>query len=315
MSNRGLPPRPDLDQYKKQAKELASQFAVGTPEVRERIGNYHPRFQKQVREAIPSASLQLSDAQLILAREHGFLTWGEFARYIRTLQEDRSKPAVPSDVQVPIVERISAAGVELEAHITGVDGARGIVLLIAASGSRRYHPSYRYLANALNQASICAVSADLFTEEEELADLDTGQLESDIRLLAKRASALTEWVQRDPRFQDLLLGCFASGSSAAAAMLVAGEQTGRIRSIVLGAGRPDLAGPWLWRVHAPTLFVVGGRDAVTLGFTQSRLAPFPHGVDRKLAVLDGVYNIFEEPGALENTAHLAINWFRQYMAI
>jgi hypothetical protein len=45
MSNRGLPPRPDVEQYKKQAKELVKGRTAAQPEAVERIGNYHPRLQ------------------------------------------------------------------------------------------------------------------------------------------------------------------------------------------------------------------------------------------------------------------------------
>jgi len=204
--------------------------------------------------------------------------------------------------------------VELEVHIAGWENARGIVLFPQASGTQRYHPSYRYLAQELHGGSICTVLADLLTEEQELAHLETGETQIDLRLLGKRIADLTDWIRQDARFQGLPLGYFSSGNGAAAAMLAAVDRPEAIRAIVSASGRPDLAGPWLWRVQAPTLFVLGSRDTVGLGFTQSLLAPMPHTVDRKLAVIEDADQVVKSQDALRKTASLALDWFHRYLA-
>jgi len=96
--------------------------------------------------------------------------------------------------------------------------------------------------------------------------------------------------------------------------LAAGDRPGAIRAIVSASGRPDLAGPWLWRVQAPTLFMLGSRDRVALGFTQSILAPIPHSVDRKLAVIEDAHQVVEGQDALRKTASLSLDWFHRYLA-
>ncbi|MGH9647107.1 MAG: alpha/beta fold hydrolase [Bryobacteraceae bacterium] len=314
MSTRDLPARPDLKQYKKQAKELVKSRAAAMPEALQRIGKYHPRFQKPTGGDIHRTSFKLSDAQLTIAREYDFDTWSQFARHIQTLHPAESN-ASAEPVSPILTEQIRVGGARLEAHITGAEGGKGLVLFAQASGSHRYHPSNRYLAHQLNRASICTVLADLLTEDEELADFETGNLGIDIGLLGKRTTGITDWLSQDSRFKDLPLGYLASGNGAAAAMFAAGERPGLIRAVVSGGGRPDLAGPWLWMVQAPTLFVVGSRDTVKLGFTQSIMAQLPQSVDRRLAVLEGSQHVFEEPDALEGTATLAVDWLQRYLAL
>jgi putative phosphoribosyl transferase len=306
MSNRGLPPRPDVEQYKKQAKDLIKSRTAEAPEALERIGKYHPRFQGLPHLDIQGAPFKLSDAQLTIAREHGFPTWSKFAAHVKSARSVSADPIFS-------IERVIVGRIELEIHITSLQNARGIVLFPQASGAQRYHPNYRYLAREIQGESISTVLMDLLTEDEELADLETGEMKIDVPLLGKRAAELTNWIRHDARFQGLPVGYFSSGTGAAAAMWAAGDRPGDIRAIVSASGRPDLAGPWLWRVQAPTLFVVGSRDTVRLGFTQSILAPIPQTVDRKLAVIEGAHQVDENQDALSKTASLSRNWFNRYL--
>jgi putative phosphoribosyl transferase len=313
MPTRNLPARPDLEQYRKQAKELCKDRATSVSAALDRIRQYHPRFRDLPDFDIQHAAFKLSDAQLTIAREHDFDTWPQFAAHVQNLQPQNSSPGTPGANE--FMERVLVGGVELEAFITGVENAKGVVLFTQASGSSRYHPGFRYIAHELNRASICTVLADLLTEEEELADAENEQLQFDVRLLGKRVTVLTDWMVQHPRLKHLAPGYFASGNGSAAAMFAAGERTGLIRAIVSGGGRPDLAGPWLWRVQAPTLFVVGSKDTVAVGFTKSIMAPLLHNMDRKFAVIDGAHHLYEEQDALNKTAALTCGWFRQYLAV
>ena len=44
MAAKTLPPRPNLEQYKKQAKELVKAWKAGDPATLARITEYHPRL-------------------------------------------------------------------------------------------------------------------------------------------------------------------------------------------------------------------------------------------------------------------------------
>lgn len=84
MPDKFLPDQPNLKQYKKQAKDLLHAHAQAEPTALTRISRHHPRLLNQRLDTIRLASFQLSDAQLVIAREHGFESWPKFARHIET---------------------------------------------------------------------------------------------------------------------------------------------------------------------------------------------------------------------------------------
>ena len=88
MPDRTLPDFPNLEQYRKQAKEFLRDVRASRPGAEARIRKHHPRFRSFDSEA--SRRLSLADAQLVLAREHGYSSWAEFARHIETLRIIRS---------------------------------------------------------------------------------------------------------------------------------------------------------------------------------------------------------------------------------
>ncbi len=96
MNRKELPARPSLEQYKKQAKELIKEFKAiqrrtsGDPEAIQRIKKHHPRLQKLPEAEIRSAKFALADAQLVIAREHGFESWPKFAKHIEALNRERT---------------------------------------------------------------------------------------------------------------------------------------------------------------------------------------------------------------------------------
>ncbi|MFZ1059879.1 MAG: phosphoribosyltransferase, partial [Candidatus Rokuibacteriota bacterium] len=91
----------------------------------------------------------------------------------------------------------------------------------------------------------------------------------------------------------------------------AGEPGARVAAIVSRGGRPDLAGPRLGAVTAPTLLIVGGDDRVVLDL--NRRAQQALRCVNELAVVPGATHLFEEPGALEQVADLAREWFRRHL--
>ena len=73
-----LPPRPNLEQLKKQAKTILKAHQAKDPHVLKRIQEHHPRWRKASPTEILSAHFTLSDAQLVVANEYGFETWSKF---------------------------------------------------------------------------------------------------------------------------------------------------------------------------------------------------------------------------------------------
>jgi hypothetical protein len=90
MPDRTLPERPNLDQYKKQAKDLARDCLSGLPEALARLHAHHPKS--------TSAPTTLTAAQLVVARDHGFASWPKFSAHIETLRVQRSVESLADPV-------------------------------------------------------------------------------------------------------------------------------------------------------------------------------------------------------------------------
>lgn len=115
MPDKSLPNRPNLEQYRKQAKDLLRSHARAELIALDRIARYHPRFQDQSPNLIRAVPFQLADAQLVLAREYGFESWQRFAKQINTLRLTRDVASL-SD---PMAAFMEAACVPLDAHSSG----------------------------------------------------------------------------------------------------------------------------------------------------------------------------------------------------
>jgi hypothetical protein len=99
MPVRPLPPNPNLDHLKHQAKDLLRAHAARSPEVAQRIREFHPRFHHSTDAEIFGSHLKLSDAQLTIARESGFDSWTRLKRHIE-------KPTLVDRLDLPHHERI-----------------------------------------------------------------------------------------------------------------------------------------------------------------------------------------------------------------
>lgn len=208
--------------------------------------------------------------------------------------------------------RVVAGPVTLEGNLTLPAGARGVVLFAHGSGSSRLSPRNRYVAQLLNEGKLATLLIDLLTPAEGVIDLQSAHLRFDIGLLAERLIGATDWLTQYPDSRHLRVGYFGASTGAAAALVAAAERPRVVGAIVSRGGRPDLAGPALARVQAPTLLIVGGDDTPIIelnrqAFTQLR-------GEKRLAIIPGATHLFEEPGALEQVARLAREWLERYLA-
>ena len=202
---------------------------------------------------------------------------------------------------------IPLESVRLEGDLSIPTGARGAVLFAHGSGSSRRSPRNRYVADVLNESGLATLLIDLLTEGENEVDLQTTHLRFDIPFLAARLVGITEWLRKYPETACLKIGHFGASTGAGAALVAAARLPHVIRAVVSRGGRPDLAGPALAEVHAPTLLIVGGADAVVLDLNQQALGMLH--CEKALKVVPGASHLFEEPGALNKAAELARDWF------
>ena len=84
-----------------------------------------------------------------------------------------------------------------------------------------------------------------------------------------------------------------------------------MHAIVSRGGRPDLAGPALGRVETLTLLIVGGNDPVVIELNRAALAQLR--CEKQLVIVPGATHLFKEPGALDEVARLARQWFARHL--
>jgi putative phosphoribosyl transferase len=165
----------------------------------------------------------------------------------------------------------------------------------------------------LQSQGIATLLFDLLTREEESFDELTGALRFDIPFLAERLISATQWVMQRPDLQDFGIGYFGASTGAGAALVAASKLPGVVRTVVSRGGRPDLAGDSLRAVEAPTLLIVGGKDEPVIELNRTALARLKCP-EKKLVIVPGATHLFEEPGALEEVAGIAADWFAGHLA-
>jgi putative phosphoribosyl transferase len=206
---------------------------------------------------------------------------------------------------------IATAGATLEADVVVPEPALGVVLFAHGSGSGRHSPRNRYVAGELQKAGLATVLADLLTPQEEQVDAQTGALRFDISLLGERLVALTDWLVTQERTADLGVGLFGASTGAAAALVAAAKRPASVGAAVSRGGRPDLAGGLLRLVRQPVLLMVGERDPTVLDLNRRAMQEL--GGETTLAIVPAASHLFEEPGALEQVARLAREWFLDHL--
>ncbi len=207
--------------------------------------------------------------------------------------------------------RIETAGVSLNGDLSIPAEAAGIVVFVHGSGSSRFSQRNRAVADVLIHARLATVLLDLLTDAEERTDAVTAEFRFDIPLLAERTTGVVDWAAESPQTASLPIGLFGASTGAAAALIAAAQRPQRVRAVVSRGGRPDLADAALENVTAPTLLIVGGRDEPVIDLNRQAFARLPG--ERELQIVPGATHLFEEPGALQDVARLATNWFLDHL--
>jgi putative phosphoribosyl transferase len=212
--------------------------------------------------------------------------------------------------EVPV--RVDAGGVVLSGDLNIPTDTRGLVVFSHGSGSSRFSPRNRAVADVLLHAHLATLLLDLLTQDEERVDQVTAEFRFDIPFLARRVNTAVDWATSHPPTTSLPLGLFGASTGAAAALIAAAERPSIVRAVVSRGGRPDLAGAALDRVTAPTLLIVGGRDDEVLQLNRQALVRLRG--KKQLVVVPHATHLFEEPGALNQVAQLATDWFVAHLA-
>lgn len=207
--------------------------------------------------------------------------------------------------------RIPAGEVMLSGDLEIPENAIGLVLFAHGSGSSRLSVRNQAVAEILRRSRLATLLFDLLTPDEEAQDAHTGHLRFDIGLLSRRLAIVTEEIADDPRCRFFGIGYFGASTGGAAALIAAAALSSNIDAVVSRGGRPDLAGEALAYVKAPTLLIVGERDVDVLRLNEKAYEELK--CEKSLAIVPHATHLFAEPGALEEVARLAADWFKKHM--
>jgi putative phosphoribosyl transferase len=208
--------------------------------------------------------------------------------------------------------RIPSGEAALQGELSIPVGAEGVVLFAHGSGSSRHSRRNQYVARRIREAGVGTLLFDLLTREEEAVDIHTRHLRFDIQLLARRLVDATNWIKRENDTWHLRVGYFGASTGGGAALVAAAEVGESVGAVVSRGGRPDLAGSEaLQRVKSPTLLIVGEYDGPVIKMNEEAYAWLR--CEKELKIVSGATHLFEEPGALEEVARLASEWFQRHL--
>lgn len=274
--------------------------------------------------AVPVASREalemvepLADQTVCLAAPQPF---GAVGRYYRDFSEVHDEEVIAalggagSDADsegsgvASTTQWIPAGSSRLDADLSLPGDARGLLVFAHGSGSSRHSARNQSVARALNQRGFATLLFDLLTPQENRDPA----ARFDVPLLASRLWAALDWIATQPALAALPLGLFGASTGAAAALLTASARPSEIAAVVSRGGRPDMVGRQaLSQVRSPTLLIVGADDHPVLELNW--VAAEAMGGHAQLAVVPGATHLFEEPGALEQVASLAGDFFARHL--
>lgn len=201
----------------------------------------------------------------------------------------------------------TAAGVELYGRLAVPETAGGIVVFAQSGGSGRDCMRNGCVEALMNDAGFATLLFDLLTPAEQADRANMFAIE----VLAARLIDVTRWVGSRPDTAALPIGYLGAGTGAAAALVAADDPRLHVAAVVSRGGRPDLAAAQLPTVTAAALFIVAERDAMVLRFNHA--AREAMSAECSIEVIRHATHLFEEPGALEQVAVLARDWFIRHL--
>jgi ankyrin repeat protein len=139
-STRTLSPRPDLDQLRRQAKELLDAFKAGEPRVSAEVHTHY-------RNAVPN-TFALSDAQLVLARAYGFDSWPRLKSHVEGINAKEFIHAVGANDIDQVEAMLRARGDLVHAQWSYGDERRALHVAVMNRSAEMVRLLMRYGADA-----------------------------------------------------------------------------------------------------------------------------------------------------------------------
>ena len=203
---------------------------------------------------------------------------------------------------------VPASGAPLAGDLVVPGPVRSVVVITEGSSSSRGSSRDRALADTFHRAGMGTLLLDLLTELEKRADARAARHLFDIPFLAQRLVDAIDWLEQRPETAGVPVCLFGGDSSA---LLAAAERPQRVSAVVIRGGRPDLTYDALQSVRAPVLFVVGGNEEADPRLNQEAAGKL--SAPSQTYVVRGATHLFHEPGALEEIAAAARQWFASHL--
>jgi len=92
-----LPDKPDIEQLKRRAKTLRDLVRAGADGAVDLVREHHPRHAGLVAGSPGATGFALTDAQLTLARHHGFVSWPRLREHVALVNELTRSPHTQPD--------------------------------------------------------------------------------------------------------------------------------------------------------------------------------------------------------------------------
>lgn len=184
--------------------------------------------------------------------------------------------------------------------------ANSLIIFSHGSGSSRFSPRNRHVADIFNKQGIATLLVDLLTvlEDKEFEN------RFNIDLLTGRLIEVTTYIREVKELRDLPTGYFGASTGAASALQAAAKFGDKIQAVVSRGGRPDLASD-LDRVTAPVLLIIGSLDKEVIQLNKQAYEQMQ--CERKIEIVEGASHLFEENGKLDIVAQLAMSWFKTHL--
>lgn len=205
------------------------------------------------------------------------------------------------EIEIPL------SSVTLKGELVLPEKAIGIVVFSHGSGSSRFSPRNKMVAELIQQHGMGTLLFDLLTEVEDRIY----ENRFDIDLLVSRLIETTDWLMMHKTTKDIPIAYFGASTGAASALRAAAYFGTKIKAVVSRGGRPDLALNVLPLVTAPTLLIVGQLDVPVI--QMNKLAFDQLKSKKEMKIIPGATHLFEEPGKLMEVADMAIEWYKEYL--
>jgi dienelactone hydrolase len=185
--------------------------------------------------------------------------------------------------------------------------AKSMIIFSHGFGRSSLMPHEHRMALAFQQAGYGTLVFDTLGDYKDLSDSPR-----ELEYLSKGLLAATNWLHSHSEYNLLDIAYCGNGTGAGPALRAASELGEAIKAVICLGGRIDLEKTQLSEVSVPTLLIVGELDFETVGKNKKALSKL--NSPKQLAVIPGASHLFEEPDKLNETAHIAVSWYRKYLA-